>query len=231
MLVNIAQGVFVDEVVAAEGSIHGGVGGGVDGDEDVGHDAATTVDGAALDEGLVDLGGVEMNAVERCQFAPGVAVFEVAAVGFFLAFDVRLLDAAAGRGVVVGDGEAYHGAVGEVDGALHKSLAEGASSDDGAAVVVLHSSADDFGGRSGELVNQYDHTASPSHEAAAFGSKLLTRHDAAVGIDDHGALGQKLARHFLGGIEIAAAVERKVEDEVLHALFLQLQQFVVYFLA
>ena len=69
------------------------------------------------------------------------------------------------------------------------------------------------------------------HESVALGTQFLTRHDAAVGVDNHFAVGQKFAGHLLGGVEVAATVELEVENEVLHALLLQFLDFVVYLLA
>ena len=139
------QGSFEHQVVAVNGTQQGRIGGGVERHKDVGHDAAATVDGAMLFERVVHLGRVEADAVDRGEFAVRVAVVEVAVVGLFLPLGVGLLDAAAGRRVVMRHGEANHGAVGEVDGALHQTLAEGAAANDGAAVVVLNGTAHNFG--------------------------------------------------------------------------------------
>ena len=98
----------------------------------------------------------EVDAVAVGQFAVLQAVVEVAGVGVKVALGVRLLYAAAGGGVVVCYGEAYHGAVGQADGTLHEALAEGAAADDGAAVLVLHGAGDYFCGGGRELVDEHE---------------------------------------------------------------------------
>ena len=120
----------------------------------------------------------------------------------------------------MGDGEAYHRAIGQFDGALHQSFAKGAPADDGATVVVLDGSADNLGGRGSELVDQHIYLAL-GETAIATRLVLHTVHTAPLGIDDELVVRQKLVGNINGGLEIAATVVLKVEHKVGHALLLE----------
>ena len=78
-----------------------------------------------------------MDAVGTHEFAAIEAVEHVHFVFLLVAFDVGLLETASDGAVVVGDGEAYERAVGQVDGALHKSFGKGATTYNQSAVIVL----------------------------------------------------------------------------------------------
>ena len=123
-----------------------GVERGVLGDEDVGHDATSAVDGAP--EQCLVFRPVVMNTVGREELSALVAGHEVVFVLFAMPLFIGFLDAAARGGVVAGNGQAHHAAVLELNGLLHQSLAEGTTPDDGAPVIVLNGSGEDFGGRS-----------------------------------------------------------------------------------
>ena len=113
---------------------------------------------------------------------------------------------------------------------MHEALAEGAAADDDAAVVVLHGAAHDFGGRGGVFVDE-DGEAALTEEAVAAGTQLRVFSRAALRVDHQTAAREKFAGDINGRAEIAAAVDAEVEDEFLHALFLQLGDGIVYFLA
>ena len=118
-------------------------------------------------------------------------------------------------------GEANHRAVGQIDGALHESLAEGAATDHQTAVVVLHGAGNDLGGRGTELIDE-DNQTSLAEKSAGEGIKHLFRRGAAFGVD-HQIFGvEELAGHFDRGAEITAAVALQVEEQVFHALLFEL---------
>ena len=81
-----------------------------------------------------------MDAVAVGQFAMLQAVFEVHFVFFEVTFLIRFLDAASGGRVVVGDGQPYHGTVGQIHGTLHKAFTERTAAHDRAAVLILNGS-------------------------------------------------------------------------------------------
>ena len=123
----------------------------------------------------------------------------------------------------MGDGEAYHGAVGQVDGALHQSLAKGASAYHLASVVVLYGTCNNLGCRGRILIDEHHHTPL-SQTAVAVGHKVTTRHATAFGIDEEVAFRQELSCYVGCCLQIAAAVLLQVKHEILHALLLQLTQ-------
>ena len=88
------QDLVVDEVVTTELAIEGSDERGVQGNEDVGHDASAAIDGAPLDERLIDLGGIEVYAVQTGQFSVLEAGVEVFVVGFLVSFLIGFLHAA-----------------------------------------------------------------------------------------------------------------------------------------
>ena len=79
------------------------------------------------------------------QLAMLQAVFKVHLIVLQVAFPVRLLDATAAGGVVMGDGQPDHAAVGEVERPLYKPLSEGPASDDRSPVIVLDGTCHDLG--------------------------------------------------------------------------------------
>ena len=86
----------------------------------------------------------KVDAVGAVELAVLVAGVDILIVVYRVALGVRLLDAAARRGVVVGDGKTHHRTVGELDGALDETLTKGATSHDDSAVLILQRTADDF---------------------------------------------------------------------------------------
>ena len=176
-----------------------------------------------------------MDAVGVHQFTVVEAVQQVAVILFEhvfarAVFVVGLLYAAPCGGVVACHGEAYHRAVGQVDGALHESLAEGAAADDYAAVPVLDGSGDDFAGRGRVFVYQYDE-ASVGEASVALCQEVASPFGASFGVDNEFFLSQELVGQVDGGVEVASAVALQVEDEVFHALCLEFLQGLGKFIA
>ena len=160
------------------------------------------------------------------QFTVVEAVQQVAVILFEhvfarAVFVVGLLYAAPCGGVVACHGEAYHRAVGQVDGALHESLAEGAAADDYAAIPVLDGSGDDFAGRGRVFVYQYDE-ASVGEASVALCQEVASPFGASFGVDNEFFLSQELVGQVDGGVEVASAVALQVEDEVFHAFAFEL---------
>ncbi len=133
---------------------------------------------------------------------------------------VRLLNAAARGSIVAGYGQANHGTVRQVDGTLHKSLAECTASYYHTSVPVLDGSGHDFAGRSGVLVHQYDEAAVPE-VARTLGKEVAAACGSSFGVDDEFLLFQKLVGKVDGGIQISSSVSLQVEDKVFHSLLLQ----------
>jgi len=74
-----------------------------------------------------------------------------------------------------------------------------------------------LGRRGRVLVDEHHHA--PSLEAApALGAVVHAWRGAPLGVDDEVALGQELARHVDGGLQVSPAVVLQVEHEALHAL-------------
>ena len=66
---------------------------------------------------------------------------------------IRFLYAAAGRGIVACDGQAYHGAVRQVDRALHQSFAESPAAYNNSSIPILNGPGYDFTSRCGILIH------------------------------------------------------------------------------
>ena len=215
--VDVAEDRAVDVAQADEPAMIIRVARRVDGHEAIGHDASAAVDGAVVDERTRAERVGEVDAVCVHQFAVVVTVDEIAIVGRGVATGVGLLDVASAGGVVAGDGEADHGVIRQGDGTLHEALAEGAPTDDHAAIPVLHGAGDDLAGRGRRFVDE-DDEAAVLEVARGRGRGLLARRVATLGVDDQAAVAEELVGQVAGHVQVAAAVALKVEDEVLHAL-------------
>src|SRR5271165_1812180 len=115
-------------------------------DADVGGDASAAVDGA--------------SAVSEFHFAVGRVgtLGAVAVVVIVVERDVRVValnQTSAGR-VVVRRGQGQAGIFRQRIDGLHQSLAERDFTYDQAAVVILNCARDDFGGGSGQTIDEYD---------------------------------------------------------------------------
>jgi len=93
--------------------------------------------------------------------------------------------------------------------------------------MVLYGTADNFSCRGGEFVYENHNATFFLHASEAFCYELLARHDTTFGVDNHRAFRKKLAGHFLCCIEVTASVEFQVENQVLHARFLEHLNFIV----
>ena len=102
---------------------------------------------------MVDIGGIQADAVRREDLAVVVAAVDV--LGIIVRGGIGLLDASARRSVVTGHSEADAGLVGEEEGLLYQAFAKRAAAHHGTAVVVLDGSGEDFTGRCGTL--PYEH--------------------------------------------------------------------------
>ena len=138
-----------------------------------------------------------LDTVLREEFAVLIAHEQILLVVLRVAADVGLLDAAPGRGVVAGDGEADHGVIRQGDGTLHEALAEGAPTDDHAAIPVLHGAGDDLAGRGRRFVDE-DDEAAVLEVARGRGLRLLARRVAPFGVDDQSAIGEELVGELAG---------------------------------
>ena len=213
-----AQGEGVEEALAAQGDVVVGEAHGVEGDEDVGHDAAAAVDGAAVGGAILQRVG-EVDGVGVDEFAVLIALGDVVAVGVGTLV-VGALDAAADGGEVAGCGETHLSAVAQGEHALYQAFAEGAAADEGAAVPILHGAGDDFGGRGGAFVDENDEVAL-AEVSATVGVVVLARGAAAFLVDNELAALEELVGEGAGDVEEAAGVATEVEDEGLHALLLE----------
>ena len=117
----------------------------------------------------------------------------------------------------MGDGEAYHRSVGQVDRTLDEAFAEGAATHDDAAVVILYGTRYNLC-RRGRIAVDEDDDLSLSKQASAFGMMFHALGGASFGIDHQVALLQELIGNLHGSMQIAAAILLQVEHQCLHAL-------------
>ena len=191
------------------------------GHEDVGSDAAASIDHPAQ-TGVVS-GTRVLDAVLREELSMLVACEQVLLIVLVIAHSVGLLDTSARWRVVTGDGEADHAVVGELQLLLHQTLAEGTAADDGGAVVVLHGTGEDLGGRRRALVEQH-HQWNLLIGSLAVTAVFLAGRLAALGIDNQTLVGQELVCHVDCCRQVAARVVAQVDAEVLESLLRQLCQ-------
>ena len=147
LVVHIAEVGIDDEALRGHFPMEFGIAHGVQGHELVGHDAAAAVNQTVPLEGIVSQRVGKVNAVGIGQLAALQALQHVLGIVFLVALFVGLLDAAARRRVVVGDGEAHHRTVRQIQRTLHQSFAIGSATDDGASVVVLDGTRNNLGSR------------------------------------------------------------------------------------
>ena len=221
VVVGVVVGELQDESRHGGCLIIRGVGRSVLGYEEVGRNAPAPVHHAS-DAGGIGVAGV-FDAVLREELPVLVARQDVVLVVAVVAGHVGLLDAASGGRVVACDGEAYHRTVGERDGLLHQSLAEGAPPDDGAAVVVLDGTGEDFAGRGRAFVDEY-HEGDVLVAAAPVAAELLAGRLASLHIGDEPSFGHELVGHLHGRLHVSARVAAQVDGEVLQSLLRELCQ-------
>ena len=220
MAVNIAQRLLDNDALGGQLAVEARVVGGVERHEIVGHDAAAAIDRAVLLQRLELQRVGKVDAVLAGQLAVLQAVHHVHGVAALVALLIGLLDAAPRGGEVVGNGEPDHRAVGQVDGALHQSLAKGAAAHHLSSILVLDGACDNLGRRGRIFVDQHHHAAL-GEAAVGPGAIVAARHAAALGINDEVALVQQLAGHVGRCLQIAAAVALEVQHQVGHALVAQ----------
>ena len=133
------------------------------------------------------------------------------------------VDVASARTMIAGGGQLQGtGATLELDHVLDASLAPGPFSDDHGPFVVLQAGAEDFAGRSAEVVDQ-DGDGEPG-----VGARLGRVPDpfadvSALGADDS-ALFNEHVRDAGGLAEQPSGIEAEVNDQGLHALLFELNQ-------
>ena len=220
VVVDVAYGLLDEDAPGRDLAVAAGELRGVERHEEVGHHASAAIDRAVLAQRPVFQAVGEVDAVGRIELAVQEPLVEVVVVVFLVALLVGLLDAASRGRVVVGDGDSHHRPVGEVERALHESLAKGATAHHRGAVLVLERTRDDLGGGGAELVDEHHHLA-VQELAVALGAVFLARHGAPLHVDDEVARLQELVGYAHGGIEEAAAVVLQVEHQVAHALALE----------
>ena len=194
-------------VESRRGEVEGDVGQRVGQHLDVGLDAAAVAHDApvARGEGV----GQRVGDMLRVASAP-VAV-------------VDGLDAASAGDVVFARGELDDAVVGQVEGRLHQSLAEGARAHDDGAVEVLEAAAGDLRGR-GRLVVDEDDDGHHGVDRLHLGRKLAVGLlDLALHRQDGLALGHEHVDDGDGLLDASATVAPQVEDEALHALVLHVE--------
>src|SRR5271165_3709543 len=100
---------------------------------------------------------------------------------------------------------------------LHRSLAEGAGTDDRRASVILQSASHDLGGRSRAAVDQHDEGLAPGEIARVCMEALGLRGDAAAGRDNLALLKERIGdRDRL--IEQPAGIVAQIDNEALELI-------------
>ena len=188
--------------------------------EDIWHNTTAAINHTMFLERLKAQGVSKVNAVGVSQFATLQTVLHVLLIIFQVAFLVWLLYATTGRSVIVSNGETYLRTVGQVDGALHQSLAKRASTDNRSSVVILYGSRDNLRSGSRILVDEHG-DGQLLQRAVAMSLILIAAHRPTLGIYNHIALAQKLVGNLHGTLKIATAIVLQVEDKAPHPLTAQ----------
>ena len=228
MLLNVAGGAADDDAFGNEIAVIIRIEGSIDRYEEVRHDASATVDSTSQPFSAILQRIGEVNAVRVHQFSMVEAIQQVAMVllqhivaiarGF-----IRLLNATADRSIIACNGESYHRTIGQVNGALHQSLAEGAATHHHSTIPILDGTCHNFTGRSRIFIHQY-HEAACAEVTIALCQKLPATFGASFGVDYQFALTQKLVGQIDGSIQVAASVPLQVQYQVFHTLGLQFSQ-------
>ena len=194
-----------------------GIGECVERHEIIRHDAAASIHRSMLTQGVALERVGKVNTVGTHQFAMLQSVHHIHGVILGITLGIGFLNATACRGVIMRHGESDHRTVGQVDGALHKSLAKGSATYDHSTVLVLYGTRDNLGGRSRILVDEH-HNLSVEEFAVALGLIFIALHSSSLGIYYKIALLQKFVGYIHRCLQITASVALKVEDEVAHTL-------------
>ena len=194
---------------------------GVERHELIRHDASSAIDDAMLKKRLVLQGIREMHAVGIRQFTTLQAVEHIHRIILVAALRVRLLDTTARRGIIMGDRESDHRAVGKVYRTLDKALAKRSATHHDATILILDSTCDNLGSRGRIAVNQNNDLTRLEH-TIAIGRIFRTRHSPTLCIDDEIAFLQELLGNVDSSLQIASSVLLQVENQVVHPLLAQL---------
>ena len=223
MAVNIADCIFYYESLRHEVAVIGRVPRCVERYRHVRHYSATAVYRAVfVESGKPQTVGHRLaQAVGMHQLARVKAFLYVKGIIVKVAFYIGFLDASTRRGVVLCHGEAYHGAVGEGEWALHQSFAESAASYYRASVMILYGTRQNFACRGRVLIHKYYYPAI-AEVAVARSTVGMARSVGPVGIYYHITLVKEVCRDLLGGVEIAASVALEVNDEIFHPFLFEL---------
>ena len=174
---------------------------------------------------MVHIGRVKADAVGGEDLSVCISAVDVVVV--IVRGGVGLLDASARWGIIPGHGDADAGIVAEEEGLLHKALAKGAAANYESAVVVLDGAGKNFAGRCRTLPYQ-NGEAHVQEGAATIGPENFALAVDALNIDDGVPCGQEIVAHEKGLVHVAAGVGPEVDEEVFHALLLQLARSVVH---
>ena len=123
---------------------------------------------------------------------------------------IRFLNATSGRGIVTGDSQAYHGTVGQVDGALYQAFTECTTAYNNSSVPVLYGTGNDFTGRGRVFIHQYNETA-VFEVTRAFGVEITTLGGSSFGIYNQFFLLQELIGKIDGCVQVSASITLQVE--------------------
>ena len=187
----------------------------------VGHDATTTIDNATLAKCLIAERVREVDTIGIRQLTFVVTIDNIFGIALQVSLLVRLLNAASAGSVITSRREANHTAVGHIEGTLYQPFSKGATSHNNTTVLILDGSRKNLCCRSTILVdkNRYPTLL----EATATGAtKLLVRHAATFGINNHIAFLEKFTGYVCCCLKEASRVLLEVDDEILHAFVFEL---------
>ena len=145
------------------------------------------------------------------------AVHHIHGIILAIALSIGFLYATTCGSIIMRHGESDHRTVGQVDGALHKSLAKGSATDDLASILILYGSRDNLRCRSRILVDEH-HNLSVEEFSVTLGLIFIALHSSSLGIYYKVALLQKFVGYIHRCLQITASVALKVEDKVAHTL-------------
>ena len=133
------------------------------------------------------------------------------------------MDASPCRREVFLHGQAHGTAVGQPHGALDQALSKAATPHHQTTVPILHGARHDFTGAGRRFVDEH-HEAPLFEQPLVLGEGVFALESPSFCVHDELVAAQELVGHCDGRAEHAAAVALQVEDEVFHALVLQVQQ-------
>ena len=215
VLVDVLQAGVDDDALRSELTVEECILRRVERYEEIGHDATAAIDGAMKSQCLVTQRVGEVNAVLGIEFAMLESLLDVFLVVSLLTLHIRLLNATARRGEIVGNGEANHRTVGELDGSLHKAFAKRAAANDLSAVLILQRAGDNLGSRCGIFIDEYDDATAGTKMTVARCAEVLAWHGTSLGVDDDVVLLQELIGNLRCCLQVATTIVLQVENERL----------------